>query len=64
MRVRVDPTKCKAHGNCHELCPSVFELDDWGHASIVDPKGAVDPLNEVAVGEAIDSCPEQAIVEV
>lgn len=62
MRVHVDPTRCQAHGTCHELCPSVFALDEWGYAYPSDPDGRVDPADEAAVTEAVARCPERAIV--
>lgn len=62
--MRVDPTKCQAHGSCNETCPSVFALDEWGYAYTTDPQGNVAAADEPAAREAVDSCPEQAIAEI
>ncbi|TVS89105.1 ferredoxin [Mycobacterium helveticum] len=59
MRVWVDDQRCRGHGVCVTLCPQVFSLTDDGYAVTTDTD--VPAELEAAVGEAIDSCPEQAI---
>lgn len=61
MRVRVDPAKCQAHGECNGICPQVFLLDEWGYA-YVEGDGLVPQGLEQSAEEAIGACPEEAIV--
>jgi ferredoxin len=59
MKVRVDPDKCQGHARCYSLAPEVFDVDDYGQASvIVDqvPEGL-----EEKVRLAVANCPEYAI---
>ncbi|GAB7002580.1 ferredoxin [Nocardioides sp. AN3] len=60
MKATVDATKCEAYGTCAELCPSVFQLDEWGYASLVGD-GEVPTGDEARATEAAASCPEHAI---
>ena len=60
MNVRVDATKCAAYGACHDTCPSVFELDEWGYAQVAGD-GTVEPEHADAVRTAAAACPEGAI---
>lgn len=61
MRVAVDEERCRGHGVCVTLCPEVFRLTDDGYAEAYLPDVPADL--EKAAQEAIESCPEQAIVE-
>lgn len=61
MRAKVDPTRCEAHGECNDICPSVFVLDDWGYAQTTDPAGHVPAGSEDTARDAADACPEAAI---
>lgn len=59
MIARIDPAKCKGHGQCELIAPEVFELgdDDRGHVIVpVVPAGL-----ESAVADAVVMCPEGAI---
>ncbi len=29
--LRMDPTRCEAHGFCADLLPDLVELDEWGY---------------------------------
>lgn len=60
MRATVDATKCEAYGACVDLCPSVFQPDDWGYASVVGD-GTVPADDETAARRAAAACPEDAI---
>ncbi|MCG5434217.1 ferredoxin [Mycobacterium sp. MYCO198283] len=61
MKVSVDRERCQGHTLCAMIAPESFELDDVdGHASAVND--VVPPEQEDAVREAVQSCPEQAIV--
>ncbi|MFA6002173.1 MAG: ferredoxin [Thermoleophilia bacterium] len=56
---RIDKDKCVACGNCEEICPEVFEVDDEGDSShvIVDDFFGLEGCIEAAV----ENCPEDAI---
>jgi ferredoxin len=60
MKVHVDATKCSAYGVCSEMCPSVFQLDEWGYAQPVGD-GTVPPEHEQSARKAVAACPEHAI---
>ncbi len=60
MKASVDATKCEAYGVCVDLCPSVFQLDEWGYASLVGD-GTVAEGDQAAAREAAAACPEAAI---
>lgn len=50
---RVDPNECSAHGDCVEIAPEVFRLDD---TAVVIGTGPEDLLIEAA-----EACPAVAI---
>jgi ferredoxin len=59
-RIRVDPTRCRGHGNCAGLFPERIELDDWGYP-IVDPT----PFGRELEGHArraVTHCPVLAVL--
>lgn len=60
MRVRVDPTKCDAYGNCAGHLAEVFKLDDWGYASVEGDGGVPEGKEELA-HLAVADCPARAI---
>lgn len=59
MKVSVDPELCQGHARCWEICPEVFDLDDEGHAVVVNPDVPEDL--EAKAREAVANCPERAI---
>lgn len=59
MRVSVDEDRCQGHARCWAICPEVFDLDDEGHAVVVQPD--VPAELEARAREAADNCPERAI---
>jgi len=61
MRVHVDPTKCQGYGQCHEVCPDVFGLDEWGYAEVSEA-AAQAAEREPAILAAAAACPEGAII--
>jgi ferredoxin len=52
-RAVVDPNECSAHGDCVELAPNVFRLDD---VAVVIGAGTAEQVLEAA-----ESCPAVAI---
>lgn len=63
MRVAVDPTKCDGYGTCFDMCPSVFQSDDWGYSS-TKGDGTVPDADEKKARRAISLCAEEAIREI
>jgi len=57
MRIVVDREECIGCGNCSDIAPDVFELDDEGLSKVVDPAGADDDT----IREAAESCPVDCI---
>ena len=57
--VQVDPEKCQACGNCHEVCPTgiIQPVNDQGIHRVVDPAGCVN------CGQCLVNCPYGAIYE-
>ena len=53
----VDRDECTACGQCVEIAPNTFELDEDDIAFVKDPQG--DP--EETIQEAIDECPAECI---
>jgi ferredoxin len=61
MKVWVDDQRCRGHGVCTTLCEEVFTLTDDGYAEAIDSD--VPTEFEAATQEAIECCPEQAIIK-
>jgi ferredoxin len=59
MHVTVDADRCEGHARCWAICPEVFDLDDEGHATVIQ----ADPPAELEdkVRNAERNCPERAI---
>jgi len=59
MKPTVDTDLCIGCGNCEELCPEVFRLDDDGMSRVI----AEHPGPELyeCTRDAQDSCPVDAI---
>ena len=58
MQVRVDRDLCTGVGNCVAFAPTVFKLDEENKAVVLDPSS----IDDDALLEAAESCPEQAII--
>ena len=58
MNVSVDKDTCIGCGNCEEVCPAVFHLNDDGKAEAFDP----DACDFAGCCEAAaENCPVEAI---
>ncbi|MGV9861066.1 ferredoxin [Rhodococcus koreensis] len=60
MKAVVDSTKCAGYGACADICPEVFEIDEFGYAALIGD-GTVPAGREDAADKAIKECPERAI---
>lgn len=61
MKARIESAKCDGFGTCAEHSPEVFELDEWGYAS-VKGDGEVPQEIEDKVRRAVADCPVHAII--
>ena len=59
MKIRVDPDKCQGHARCYGLAPEIFDVDDYGLASVIVDE--VPPELEEKARLAMANCPEYAI---
>jgi ferredoxin len=59
MIAKVDRAKCIGCGACAAVCPAVFDMDDEGLAIVI--ANPVPSEEEIAVQEAADGCPVEAI---
>jgi ferredoxin len=59
MILRADAELCCGSGQCAELAPAVFGLDEDGLVVLLDPEPAGADL--VAAGKAIRDCPTRAL---
>ncbi len=57
LRIAVDRTACVGSGDCMEIAPGVFELDEEGIATVVDASAA----DRETLLLAAERCPSQAI---
>jgi ferredoxin len=60
VKVAVDADLCQGHARCWDICPEVFELDDEGYAQVA--VADVPPVLEAKVRQAVNNCPERAII--
>ncbi|MBB5156482.1 ferredoxin [Saccharopolyspora phatthalungensis] len=61
MKVRLESAKCDGFGTCAAHSPEIFELDEWGYAS-VKGDGEVTADLEGKVNRAVADCPVHAII--
>ncbi len=61
MKVRIDYDLCMGDGNCHRVCPAVFDYDDRNLRGVVKVD-AVPPEHAEAVRRAAEECAPGAIV--
>jgi len=60
MKVKIDYSVCMGDGNCHKVCPEVFDYDDDQLRGVV--KGAAVPKSaEAKVRQAAAECNPKAI---
>lgn len=60
LRVRVDATRCQGHNRCRLLVPALFDVDDYGQATVIGD-GTVPSGMEDRARLAVANCPEMAI---
>ncbi len=61
MKVRIDYDLCMGDGNCHKVCPEIFDYDDDQMIGIVREE-TVPAEYEESVKRAADECAPGAIV--
>jgi ferredoxin len=57
LEIEIDREACMGSGNCSFWAPGVFDLDDDGIATVLDPEAA--PVEKIVL--AAQGCPTQAI---
>ena len=57
MRIVIDRDECIGCGNCSDIAPEVFELDDEGLSKLINPEGTDDDT----IREAAESCAVDAM---
>ena len=58
LKVTVNLARCIASGDCAEIAPGVFRLDNDGKSEVYNPSGAADAV----VLAAARACPAKAIL--
>ena len=54
----INTEECIACGNCQQVCPEVFRLNEaLEHSEVIDPQGA--PAEKIL--DAMEECPVQCI---
>ena len=59
MRIAADAGKCQGYGNCVDLDPDHFDLDDDGLVVIL--RESVADAEKETTSAAVRSCPVQAV---
>ena len=62
MKVKLSKSLCDGFGTCGVHAPDLFEIDEWGYASLKGD-GTVAAGQEAQVRRAIIDCPVHAIAE-
>ncbi len=60
MRVLIDSARCQGHSRCWALAPDMFDVDDYGAATVLI-SGPLTPDYQAKARLAITNCPEHAI---
>jgi ferredoxin len=61
MKVKIDYDTCMGDGNCHKVCPEVFDYDDDRLQGVVRVDVVPEEL-EAKVQQAAEECAPGAIV--
>jgi ferredoxin len=59
MRIKANADKCQGYGNCVDMDPDHFDVDDDGLVIVLN--GAVAESDRESVSGAVRSCPVQAV---
>jgi ferredoxin len=59
VRIVLDTDRCTGHGRCYSLAPDLFDCDDRGYGTVIDPE--VPAEFEGQARTAVANCPERAI---
>jgi ferredoxin len=61
MKIIIDKDLCTGEGLCEEICPEVFRIDEDKDIAVII-KEDLDEIDEEGVSEAVESCPNEAII--
>jgi ferredoxin len=59
VRIEIDEDRCTGHGRCYSLAPDLFDCDDRGYGTVIEP--VVGAGLEDQARTAAANCPERAI---
>lgn len=59
MKAYVEKEECTGCGNCEQICPQVFEMNDEGVADVIAEELDVETLK--CAKEAVEDCPVDCI---
>ena len=59
MKIRLDRTKCQAHGLCYAINPELFPIDDEGYSTLTEHALALSEEQDART--AVAACPEDAL---
>ncbi len=60
MRIVLDTDRCTGHGRCYSLAEDLFDCDDRGYGTVINPE--VPAGLEEQARTAAANCPERAIL--
>jgi ferredoxin len=60
MRLVIDADRCQGHNRCYSIAPELFDVDEFGAASVLND-GAVPIELQPKARLALSNCPERAI---
>jgi ferredoxin len=60
VRIVLDTDRCTGHGRCYSLAEDLFDCDDRGYGTVINPE--VPAGLEEQARTAAANCPERAIL--
>lgn len=60
MKIRLDRSKCQAHGQCYAVNPDLFPIDDDGYSTLTER--SIEPGDEQDARAGVAACPEDALI--
>jgi ferredoxin len=59
LKLSIDRSRCQGHAICYLVAPELFEVDEDGRGSVIDPQ--ISPQLEEKARIAAQRCPERAV---